>query len=42
MSSGSAGEYAALMRGWLSDIMYGVDEHPWAFVVKESDDIGGK
>ncbi|KAG8625790.1 hypothetical protein KVT40_006191 [Elsinoe batatas] len=32
---GASGKYAALLRGWLSDIMYGGEEHEWGVVVAE-------
>ncbi|KAF2219274.1 aminotransferase [Elsinoe ampelina] len=32
---GASGKYAALLRGWLSDIMYGGEEHEWGVVVDE-------
>jgi branched-chain amino acid aminotransferase len=35
MSSGSSGVYAALFKRWLSDILYGNIQHPWAVVVDE-------
>lgn len=27
--------YAKTLKAWLSDIMYGKDDHPWARVVDE-------
>ncbi|KAF2156134.1 branched-chain amino acid aminotransferase II [Myriangium duriaei CBS 260.36] len=35
MEQGTTGKYAASLRGWLSDIMYGNVEHAWGKVVKE-------
>lgn len=35
LSEGHTGRYAGLLRGWLSDIMYGRAEHEWGLVVEE-------
>jgi branched-chain amino acid aminotransferase len=35
MVRGDSGEYAALIKTWLMDIMYGREDHPWGVVVKE-------
>ena len=34
---GKTGVYARLIRGWLSDIMYGREEHEWGVVVEEKE-----
>jgi branched-chain amino acid aminotransferase len=36
MLGGSSGHYAALLKQWLKDIMYGNVDHPWGVVVDES------
>lgn len=28
------GEYGALIRSWLESIMYGKEEHKWAYVIE--------
>lgn len=32
---GDSGKYARQLKQWLSDIMYGREEHPWGIVVEE-------
>lgn len=34
-ASGIGGKYTLLLKGWLSDIMYGRQEHDWAVVIDE-------
>lgn len=29
--------YATIIKGWLKDIMYGVEDHEWGLVVDEED-----
>ena len=29
------GKYAGLFKTWISNIMYGEEQHPWGFVVEE-------
>jgi len=36
MVRGSTGEYAALLKSWLKNIMYGKEEHEWGVVVEET------
>ncbi|KAH0386895.1 branched-chain amino acid aminotransferase II, partial [Aureobasidium melanogenum] len=33
---GKTGVYARLVRGWLSDIMYGKEQHEWGVIVNEA------
>lgn len=35
MGSGEIGQYTALIKSWLTNIMYGVEEHEWGVVVEE-------
>jgi len=35
MAAGKSGKYAAMLRGWLKDIMYGNVEHEWGVVIDE-------
>lgn len=35
MSEGDSGKYAALLKSWLTDIMYGNVQHEWGIVVDE-------
>lgn len=35
MARSDSGEYAALIKSWLVDIMYGKEAHEWGVVVKE-------
>jgi branched-chain amino acid aminotransferase len=35
MGDGASGEYAALLKKWLKDIMYGVVDHEWGVVIDE-------
>jgi branched-chain amino acid aminotransferase len=37
VSRGNSGEYAALIKSWLMNIMYGKEEHEWGVVVEEKD-----
>lgn len=39
MVRGDSGEYAALIKSWLVNIMYGKEEHEWGVVVEEKIDI---
>jgi branched-chain amino acid aminotransferase len=39
MAAGKTGEYAAVLKSWLSNIMFGKEDHPWGVVVEEKDDI---
>ena len=32
---GVSGRYAALLKTWLKDIMYGREQHPWGVVIDE-------
>ncbi|KAK4241002.1 hypothetical protein C8A03DRAFT_12688 [Achaetomium macrosporum] len=35
MVKGHAGHYTAKLKGWVADIMWGKEQHPWAVVVDE-------
>ncbi|KAK4148017.1 aminotransferase [Dichotomopilus funicola] len=35
MIKGESGQYTAKIKGWMSDIMYGNEQHPWGVVVNE-------
>jgi branched-chain amino acid aminotransferase len=35
MAKGTSGEYTALLKSWLVNIMYGKEDHEWGVVVKE-------
>ncbi len=35
MARGDSGEYAALFKSWLVNIMYGKEQHEWGVVVEE-------
>jgi branched-chain amino acid aminotransferase len=35
MGKGEIGQYTAKIKGWISDIMYGNEQHPWGVVVDE-------
>lgn len=35
MGDGSSGYYAAALKKWLKDIMYGNESHEWGVVVEE-------
>jgi branched-chain amino acid aminotransferase len=36
LAEGKTGVYAKLVRGWLSDIMYGKEQHEWGVLVDEA------
>lgn len=38
MVRGNSGDYAAVIKGWLKDIMYGNTQHPWGVVIEEKRD----
>jgi branched-chain amino acid aminotransferase len=31
--AGEMGEYTAKVKGWMKDIMYGGEDHPWGVVI---------
>lgn len=35
MANGNSGVYTAMLKGWMRDIMYGNEQHPWGVVVEE-------
>ena len=35
LANGKSGIYAAVLKKWLEDIMYGVEKHEWGVVVEE-------
>ncbi len=39
MARGNTGDYAATLKKWLVDIMYGNVDHEWGVVVEEKEDI---
>ena len=36
LEDGVTGKYAASLKKWLKDIMYGNEQHPWGVVVEET------
>jgi len=36
LDAGVSGKYAALIKTWLKDIMYGREYHEWGVVVEET------
>lgn len=39
MARGSSGEYTAVIKDWLKNIMYGNEEHEWGVVVEEEAEL---
>jgi len=39
MAGGNSGEYAALIKSWLMDIMYGKEQHGWGVIVEEKEEL---
>lgn len=39
MVRGESGEYAALIKNWLVNIMYGKEDHEFGVVVEEKEDL---
>jgi branched-chain amino acid aminotransferase len=39
MNQGDSGDYAALIKSWLMNIMYGREEHEWGVVVEENEEL---
>ncbi len=39
MVRGDSGEYAALIKSWLVNIMYGKEQHEWGVVVEEKEEL---
>lgn len=39
MVRGDSGEYTALIKSWLVNIMYGKEDHEWGVVVKEVENL---
>lgn len=37
MKLGESGLYTAKVKGWLTDIMYGNEQHKWGVVVQEEE-----
>ena len=37
MGKGDSGQYTARIKGWMTDIMYGNEQHPWGVVVDEQE-----
>lgn len=35
MGEGEGGKYTQIIKKWMTDIMYGGDDHPWGVVVQE-------
>ncbi|MCJ1389227.1 hypothetical protein MMC18_002083 [Xylographa bjoerkii] len=36
LENGVSGKYAALIKNWLKNIMYGKEDHPWGVIVEEN------
>lgn len=39
MAGGESGEYAAMIKQWLINIMYGKEDHEFGVVIEEKDEI---
>ena len=39
MARGNSGEYAALIKSWLMNIMYGKEQHEWGVIIEENEDL---
>jgi branched-chain amino acid aminotransferase len=37
MARGSSGEYTAVIKNWLQNIMFGKEKHEWGVVVEEEE-----
>jgi branched-chain amino acid aminotransferase len=37
MVRGNSGDYAAVIKTWLTDIMYGREQHRWGVIIKEQE-----
>jgi branched-chain amino acid aminotransferase len=37
MARGNTGDYTAVIKSWLKNIMYGKEDHPWGVVVEEKE-----
>ncbi len=35
MVKGDSGVYTSKLKGWMRDIMYGNEQHPWGVIVPE-------
>ena len=35
LGKGESGKYTAQIKGWMKDIMYGNEQHPWGVVIEE-------
>jgi branched-chain amino acid aminotransferase len=35
MVKGDSGQYTSMIKGWMYDIMYGNEQHPWGVVIDE-------
>lgn len=38
MAAGNSGEYAAQLKTWIGDIMFGNEDHEWGVVVEEEEE----
>lgn len=39
MVRGNSGDYAAVLKCWLMNIMYGKEQHEWGVVIEEKEDL---
>lgn len=39
MVRGNSGDYAAVLKSWLMNIMYGKEQHEWGVVIEEKEDL---
>ena len=39
MARGNSGDYAAVLKNWLRNIMYGKEQHEWGVVIEEKEDL---
>jgi branched-chain amino acid aminotransferase len=37
MVRGNSGDYAAVIKSWLKDIMYGKEQHKWGVIIEEEE-----
>lgn len=37
MVRGNSGDYAAVIKDWLKDIIYGKEQHKWGVVIEEEE-----
>lgn len=39
MVRGNSGDYAAVLKSWLMNIMYGKEKHEWGVAIEEKEDL---